>query len=237
MDTQRDKRLQTLVLHFGHGNPKHSYSLNGTKITDTTTAKDLGVIIDDLCSPSEHIQVITKKANGVLSQLHRTLLSRNQEVVSNLFKTFVRPILESAVPAWCPWEKKDINAIEKVQRRATRMIPGLGAMEYEDRLKHCNMITLEQRRQRGDVIEVYKMLNGYTSLVNEHFFTFTSQRHDVITRSSTNKNLVSEKCRLDIRKNFFPNRVVQFWNQLPLDIREAESVNSFKNAYDDWIKF
>jgi len=217
--------LKTVVLHFGYGNPRYQYTMNGCTISDASSVRDLGVIVDESCSPSSHVQTITKKANGVLSQLDRTLISRNQKVITGLFKTFVRPVLESAVSAWSPWQKQDINAIERIQRRATRMIPGIGTLEYEDRLKVCNMTTLEQRRRRGDMIEVYKLINEFTSGVNKDFLCFTSQHHNF--RSVENKFLVSEKCRLDVRKNFFSNLVVNCWNSLPLDVREADSVNNF----------
>jgi len=83
-------------------------------------------------------------------------------------------------------------------------------------------------------IEVFKMLNGYTRVNVEQLFSFTNQRHDLQTRSATSNLLVAEKCRLDVRKFFFTNRIVNTWNELPIDIREAESVNSFKNLYDDF---
>ena len=81
---------------------------------------------------------------------------------------------------------------------------------------------------------MFKILNGYSCNDLVSSLCFTSQRHDVSTRSSANKSLVPEKCHLDVRKNFFTNRAVQVWNALPLDVREAESVNNFKNRYDDW---
>ena len=167
---------KTLVLHFGHNNEKYEYTMNGAKINTVASARDLGVIINDSCKPSEHVTSITKKANGVLSQLNRTMISRNREVVINLYKIFVRPILEFAVVAWSPWERKDIDALEKIQRRATRMIPGLGKLPYEERLKACGLTTLECRRVRGDMVEMYKITNGYTSLDITNFVHFTSQR-------------------------------------------------------------
>ena len=90
---------KTCVMHFGYGNPKFSYSLNGNKIEEVTSARDLGVVVNDSCTPSEHVPMITRKANGVLSQIRRTLVSRSKDVVVNLFKVFVRPILESAGPS------------------------------------------------------------------------------------------------------------------------------------------
>ena len=85
------------------------------------------------------------------------------------------------------------------------------------------------------MVEVFKIVHGITNLNAAMFFNFTNQRHDVATRSAINNNLVPEKCRLDIRKHFFANRVVHAWNALPVDVREAASVNNFKNLYDEWI--
>jgi len=226
--------MKTKVLHFGYSNPRHTYMLNGVKVTSDSTAKDLGVIIHESCKPSQHVSMIARKANGVLAQLHRTLVSRDRDIVLQLYKIFVRPILESAVAAWCPWERKDIDVLERVQRRATRLVPAIGGREYADRLIICNLTTLEQRRERGDAIEVFKMMNGFTHVNISDFFNFTSQRHDTSTRSVTNKLLVPEKCRLDVRKHFFSNRIVQIWNELPLEVRESETINCFKNIYDEW---
>ena len=117
------------------------------------------------------------------------------------------------------------------------MVPGIGSMDYQERLKICRLTTLEERRRRGDMIEVFKLTNGLTTVVNDHFLSFTSQRHNLTTRSAENKFLVSEKCRLDIRKNFFTNRVVNIWNSLPIDVRESDCVNSFKISYDDWMGY
>ena len=78
------------------------------------------------------------------------------------------------------------------------------------------------------------MMNGFTGVDPDELFSFTSQRHNLSTRSAANKFLVAEKCHLNIRKYFFSNRIVHKWNSLPLDVREANSVNDFKNLYDDW---
>ena len=101
----------------------------------------------------------------------------------------------------------------------------------------CKLTTLEERRKRGDLVEVYKMMNNFTNVNVADFFNFSSQRHDAATRSVTNKLLVSEKCRLDVRKYFFSNRIVPNWNHLPLEIREAGTINGFKNMYDEWTLY
>ena len=105
-------------------------------------------------------------------------------------------------------------------------------MTYEDRLRVCGLTTLEELRVRGDQIECFKILNGYTDYGNDNFFSLAKDRHDVNTRSAVGELLVPQRATLEIRRNFFSSRVVNIWNSLPYDIRAATSVNSFKNQYD-----
>ena len=75
----------------------------------------------------------------------------------------VRPHLEYYILAWRPYRKKDIDTLERIQRRATKMIK-LRDLSYEERLRECVLTTLETRRLRGDQIEVFKILNGYENI-------------------------------------------------------------------------
>ena len=90
--------------------------------------------------------------------------NKEKELIIPLYKTIVRPHLEYCIQAWRPYRKKDIDMLERVQRRATKMIPKLRNISYEMRLKECGLTTLETRRLRGDQIEVFKILNGYENI-------------------------------------------------------------------------
>ena len=83
-----------------------------------------------------------------------------------LFRINLRFKLE----AWSPYLRKYIDMLEKIQRRATKLIPGLRDLRYEERLKECGLTTLETRRLRGDQIEVFKILNGYENIDSNIFF-------------------------------------------------------------------
>ena len=82
----------------------------------------------------------------------------------------VRPHLEYCIQAWNPHLRKDVDMLEQIQRRATKHIPELRDLTYEERLKECGLTTLETRRLRGDQIEVFKIVNGYENIDYNIFF-------------------------------------------------------------------
>ena len=125
-----------------------------------------------------------------------------------MYKAIVRTHLEYYIQAWIPYRKKDIDTLERIQRRATNIIPELRDRTCKERLKEFGLTTLETRRLRGDQIEVFKILNGYTNIYRNLFF---SPKKDNRTRGHEVK-LVRDQCRLDIRKYSFSQRTINEWN-------------------------
>ena len=95
---------------------------------------------------------------------------KEKSLILTLYKAIVRPHLEYCIQAWNPYLRKDIDMLEKIQRRVTKLIPGLRDQKYEERLKECGLTTLETRRLRGDQIEVFKILNYYENIDYNIFF-------------------------------------------------------------------
>ena len=125
-----------------------------------------------------------------------------------------------------------IDMLERVQRRATKMIQKLRNISYEMRLKECGLTTLETRRLRGDQIEVFKILNGYENIDRNIVFTVKEERR---TRGH-GVTLAKKQCRLDIRIFSFSQRTVKEWNRLSADCVGASSVNIFKNKIDIYLR-
>ena len=111
-----------------------------------------------------------KKGNQILGLIARIFVSREKEIILKLYKSLVRPHLDYCIQAWRPHLTKDIELLEKVQRRATKLIADCKAYSYEDRLKKVNLTTLETRRERADMIEVWKIINNTDRVQQDRFF-------------------------------------------------------------------
>ena len=219
-------------LHTGHGNLNVNYKMGDTVLGTTVKEKDLGVTISADMKVSEQCGIAASKGNQILGLIRRNITYKGKKLIIPLYKAIVRPHLEYCIQAWRPYRKKDIDTLERIQRRATKMIPELSDLSYEERLKECGLTTLETRRLRGDQIEVFKILNGYEIIDRNMFF---SLKKDSRTRGHEVK-LVKDQCRLDIRKHSFSQRTINEWNKLSTDCVTASSVNMFKNKVDTYIR-
>ena len=166
---------------------------------------------------------------GIIKRSFSCLNKRNFLL---LCKSLVRPILEYCSSIWFPLYKGDANEIEKVQRRATKIVPSLSNLEYPQRLRALNLTTLHYRRKRTDILQVYRLIHQIDKVDINQFFTF----NDNPTRGHAWK-LVKPRCNTKIRANSFSHRVINDWNALPDKVVEKDSLNAFKNALEKhWSK-
>ena len=149
-----------------------------------------------------------------------------------LYRTLVRPHLEYCVQFWSPHLRKDVLAMEGVQQRFTRLIPGMAGMTYEERLGRLGLYSLEFRRMRGDLIETYKILAGLDRLDSERMFPMAGEPR---TRGHSLR-IRGKPFRTEMRKNFFTQRVVGLWNSLPQRAVEASSISIFKRELDIFLQ-
>jgi hypothetical protein len=199
-----------------------------TSVTRVSEVRDLGIKITNDFKPSRQCAEATRSGHWALTRLKRTVSSRKPSVLLPLYKTFVRPHLEYAVQAWAPYLKKDILAIERVQRRFTRLFPNLRERDYETRLYELQLFSMERRRLRGDLIEAYKIIKGFTDS-GGHLL-----ERNVDTRLRGNSlKLKKHRARLLLRHNCFSNRVVNYWNKLPEEVVQVSNVTGFKHKLDN----
>ena len=152
-----------------------TYEGSRTVLETVKNEKDIGVTIDSNLKFNQHIQNQVNKANQLVGLIRRSFKHLDYKSFCLLFKALVRPHLEYASSVWNPHMKKDIDTIENVQRRATKMLPNLKDLSYEDRLKTLKLPTLRYRRLRGDMIETYKILNKiYDGRVTTGLFTLNN---------------------------------------------------------------
>ena len=177
----------------------------------------------------EQIRGMIGKAKQMTSWIIRNVVSRKPEVLIPFYKAFVRPHLEYAVQVWAPTARHGncgiIMEIEDCQRQFTRIIEGMGPLSYRRRLQRLRLTTLLEPRMRGDLIETYKIINGFVNYGHNIFGTNTAYR----TRNHF--NFTSHR-PLRSAHDFFNNRVIKYWNQLPLRVRNSSSINAFKAGLD-----
>ena len=201
------------------------YTLRQHQLEVVEHEKDLGVTMDVDLIFDKHISNKINKANGIVGLIRRSFIHLDEESFLRLYKALVRPHLEYANSVWAPRFKRQVEVIENVLRRATKLIPGFKYLTYEERIRKLKLPTLKYRRLRGDLIEIFKILTKkYDPDACQNLIRL---RKNSVTRGHSLK-IFKKGARLDIRKNSFPHRIINIWNYLPEQIIKAEEVQIFE---------
>ena len=217
------------VMHIGKNNPGLPYSIDGVQIESVVTEKDIGFWITNDLSPSTHVQKARSRALGEISRIRRNFSCMNKQAFCVLYNQRVRPHLDHGMAACPPSTSADSKLLESVQSKATAMVYGLKHLNSEERRKELGLMRLEERRERGDLIEVFKILKGQTRIDPTLFWEVREARNG----ARLVKELAVNGRRQ--RQSFFSYRVIQKWNLLPVEVKTAPSLDSFKNRLDELI--
>ena len=201
-----------------------------TPLANSNGEKDLGIFVDQKLSFELHIIDKVKKANRILGLIKRNFKHIGSKAFIMLYKALVRSHLEYGQNIWSPYKQKHVDMLEKVQKRATKIIPGFWDLSYSQRLAKLRLPTLVYRRLRGDMIETYK-------IIHELYDKECCPKLLLETNNKTRGHRLKLHARFaykNVRHNFFTVRVVETWNSLPSNVVEAPSVNTFKDRLDKY---
>jgi hypothetical protein len=254
------------VMHFGGDkNPSFVYTMRDVdtnKRTDLVASeleRDLGVWLEPNLKWRRHVQTISSSANRALGMCKRSFMSRDAQLWKTLYTAYIRPKLEFASSVWNPGYAYEIDAIEKIQHRATKLVGLLSKKDYNTRCHVLGLQQLDVRRLRGDLIQYFKIHRKF-ELVEWHrqperivplcqagssmqLRTSTRVEHD----STIQKEHFTSKERNDYcsavtnRLHFLTNRVAHIWNRLPESMTHIQratvkgTVNAFKKQLDHFM--
>ena len=209
-------------MHIGSNQHYRQYRLGGDFITVSDVEKDLGILIDNKLTFHKQCSTAVTKANKLLGIIRRSFEYINADTMLYLYKSLIRPIIEYGNVIWGPHYVIDQQAIEKIQHKATKLIPELRHDSYQERLSKLSLPSLVYRRQRGDLISLYQLINQHFNIDINDFFRY--QKY---------KPHAKRFCCV----NFFTLRTINNWNSLPVNVVESATVNSFKNSLDSFWSY
>jgi hypothetical protein len=221
------------VLQLGSGGQPNNYLITGVSLEHVKSEKDLGIHLQYDMKSGEHCKIVAGKATRVLNIIKRAFGPLSRREFQILYKTYVRPHLEYCSVIWWPHYSKDMALLEKVQRSATKQVIGLKQIPYEERLRTLDLSSLHYRYLRSALVETFKLIKGFYNLDYHHFFSLArDQSNRYPLRGHSYKLLKLRSCKLNCAYYFFTNRVINYWNSLPCETVECDTVSAFKEAID-----
>ena len=216
------------VMHVNYNdNPLNTYVFNDVTLGTINEERDLGVLSSSTLQWNSNIKACIAKANKMVAWITRNLILREKNVMLPIYKTIIRPHLEYCTQLWNPVAEhgnwSTIIELERVQRRFTSMIDDFSTLPYSERLDKLYLTTLAERRIRGDLIETFKIVNSRVDY-GGNLFNIGRSGSNLISRPSKSNDPNVRK----LVNSFISQRVIKYWNKLPNEVKNSESVPHFK---------
>ena len=221
------------VVSYGNIHFEMEYSLTDSDNKSHTLSTDdsecdLGILFKNNLKFDEHINKVVNKVNSIIGLIRRKFTHIDKSLFLTLYKSLVRSHLDYGNLIFYPTTKKYKQVLENAQRRATRLVPELHGMSYRERLIELNLSTLDYRRKRYDIIQVFKIVHNIDDIDMNRFFTFTENNQLRGHNLKLNKPRVNKSIRL----NSFAMRNIPVWNNLPSEAVNSKTVLEFKTKLD-----
>ena len=190
-----------------HNEEGFTYSMieDGKKfdMTKVSEMKDIGVTVDSELKFDKHINTKIETANKILGIIRRSFIYLDADILLPLYKALVRSHFDYAMIIWNPHMVKHIESIERVQCRATKMIPELKHLSYPERLKKLKLPTMAYRRARGDMIEVFKIVAQiYDNKTTDNFLSFKENMNMSLRGHEFNYSMSDSFSRCKLHTSF-----------------------------------
>ncbi len=147
------------ILHVSNNNPGHRYNIGGELLQETDEESDIGIVVHKSLKPARNCQRAAAMAGTVLRQITKKNHYRDKNIFKKLYCQYVRPHLEFATPPWSPWQVANMEVLERVQKRAVGLVQGLRGVTYDEKCREIGLDRLTTRRERADMIQVFKIMN------------------------------------------------------------------------------
>ena len=226
-------KCKVMTVHPNRERVKYDYYFtdeNGvkTELAYTEEFCDLGVTFDNKLTFRAHVSNKINKANQMLGIIRRNFCNLDAFSFKILYFALVRSHLEYCHSVWNPHSVELIEDLEKVQKRATKLLSQCQGLSYTERLKYLKIPTLKYRRLRGDLIEAFKII---VEMYDNEVVPTIKRSEEMRTRGHGHK-LAVNRTKYNLRKYSFTNRIVNSWNALPNSVVNASSLDIFKNKLD-----
>ena len=221
------------VMHCGPSNPKRNYTCNGVTLPSASEISDLGVIRSNLAPYTSQAAKASAKASKMSGLILAAFRCHESRVLWPAFKAYVLPLLRYASVAWCPRLHRDIDCLERVQKRFTKKCGDIRHLSYDYRLKSLKSLSVKNLRLYDDMVFTYKVIHGNVDMSLSELGL--SLVNNSLNTRGQGCRLIPGKLSLERAAQLYKFRAPKEWNALPSSIISSKSLNLFKINLKHWL--